>query len=93
MQRLYGPGPDKTCLSCFQQSEIQTSLLSYRDYLENRNLALASLDMILSKKRITKALIRLHVCAGLFAPLLFANPRRFSRVEAHISIGHKQVKS
>ena len=29
----------------------------------------ASLDMILSNKRITKALIRLHVCAGWSAPL------------------------
>ena len=41
----------------------------------------ASLDMILYKKRITKALIRLRECAGWFAPLLFANLRRqvFSR--------------
>ena len=37
--------------------------------------------MILSKKRITKALIRLRECAGWSAPVLFANPRRqvFSR--------------
>ena len=41
--------------------------------------------MILSKTRITKALIRLHGCAGWSAPVLFANPEdRFSRVEAHI---------
>ena len=36
----------------------------------------ASLDMILSKKRITKALIRLHGGAGWSAPLLFAKPRQ-----------------
>ena len=36
----------------------------------------ASLDMILSKKRITKALIRLRGCAGWSAPVLFANHRR-----------------
>ena len=36
----------------------------------------ASLDMILSNKRITKALIRLCVCAGWSAPLLFVNHRR-----------------
>ena len=36
----------------------------------------ASLHMILSKKRITKVLIILRVCAGWSAPLLFANPRR-----------------
>ena len=34
----------------------------------------ASLDMLLSNKCITKALIRLHVCAGWSAPLLFSNP-------------------
>ena len=28
---LYGPYRDKTSLQGFQQSEIQTSLLSYRD--------------------------------------------------------------
>ena len=37
--------------------------------------------MILFKKRITKAMIRLRGCAGWSAPVLFANPRRqvFSR--------------
>ena len=40
-----------------------------------------SLDIVLSNKLITKALIRLCRCAGWSAPLLFANPRRqvFSR--------------
>ena len=48
---------------------------------------LASLDMILLDKRITKALINLRGCAGWSVPVLFANPRRqvFSR-EAHIYI-------
>ena len=32
--------------------------------------------MILSKKRITKALIRLRGCEGCSAPVLLANPRR-----------------
>ena len=41
----------------------------------------ASLVMIFSKKRITKALISFCGCAGLSAPLLFANPEdRFSCV-------------
>ena len=49
----------------------------------------ASLDMqlsvLLSNKRITKALIRLCVCGGWSTPLLFANPEdRVSRVEAHM---------
>ena len=37
--------------------------------------------MVLFKKRMIKALIRLRGCAGWSAPVLFANPRRqvFSR--------------
>ena len=38
-------------------------------------LLVASLDMILSNERITKALIRLRGCAGWSAPLLFIKPR------------------
>ena len=39
--------------------------------------------MILSNKRITKALISLHICAGWSAPLLFENYEdRFSSVKA-----------
>ena len=54
---------------------------------ENGKLSLvASLDMILSKEQITKALIRLRGCAGLYAPLLFANTEdRFFCVEAKIT--------
>ena len=32
---IIGPRREKTCLRDFRQSEFQTSLLSYRDYLEN----------------------------------------------------------
>ena len=40
--------------------------------------------MIISKMRITNALISLRGCAGWSAPLLFVNPEdRFSRVAAH----------
>ena len=38
--------------------------------------SVARLHMILSEKRITKALIRLCGCAGWSATVLFANPRR-----------------
>ena len=52
----------------------------------------ASLDMILPKTRITKALIRLRGCAGWSAPVLFANPEdSFSRAEAQLSIAGKTV--
>ena len=45
----------------------------------------ASKDMILYKKRITKALIRLRESAGWSAPLLSTNPKdRFSCGKAHI---------
>ena len=43
---------------------------------ENLSSPVASLDMILFRKPITKALIRLHRCAGWSVPVLFANPRR-----------------
>ena len=38
-------------------------------------LLVASLDMILSNERTTKALIRLHGCTGWSAFLLFATPQ------------------
>ena len=45
----------------------------------------ASLDMLLSKKRMTKALISLSGCSGCSAPLLFTSTEdRFSHMEAHI---------
>ena len=52
------------------------------------------LDMILSNKRITKALIRLHGSAGWSVPLMFANTEdRFSRVVAQIMMTyHHKVK-
>ena len=34
-QKKYGPQRNIICLRGFRQSETQTSLLSYRDYLEN----------------------------------------------------------
>ena len=42
---------------------------------------MASLDIILFKKRIIKALIGMRKCTGWSAPLLFASPQRqvFSR--------------
>ena len=80
--KILGPRREKTCLWDFQQNEIQTSLLSYRAYLENEISLEASLDMVLSKTRLTKALIRLRRCAGWSAPVLFANPEdRFYCVE------------
>ena len=58
----------------FQQSEIQTSLLSYKDYVDIESSLVASWDMILSNKLIAKELIRLCECAGWSTPLLFQIP-------------------
>ena len=62
----YGQRREKTCLRGFRQSRTQTSLLNYRDYQEYmyEKSLVASLDIILSNKGITKALIRLCGCAG-----------------------------
>ena len=69
----------KTCLRGF----LTKRDLNQYPQLKIENLLVASLDMILSNKRITMVLIRLRVCAGWFAPLLFANTKdRFSHVEA-----------
>ena len=72
---LIGPKCDKTCLQGFQRSEIQTIEISL----------VPSLDMILSKKQITKVLISLRRWAGWSAALLFANPEeRFFRIESRL---------
>ena len=48
--------------------------------------------MILSNKRITKALIRLRGCAGWVAPVLFTGPEdRFSCVEVPFIPVKKQM--
>ena len=52
----------------------------------------ASLDMMLANKRITKALIRLCKGAGWSATLLFASPEdRFSHIDAHIQLKKNPV--
>ena len=39
MPQSHGPRREKTCLRGVRQSQFQTSLLSYRDYLENLHFA------------------------------------------------------
>ena len=55
-------------------------------------LLIANLDMIVFRKRITKALISLRGCAGWSAPLLSANSRRlvFSRRGPYMIQNHKK---
>ena len=77
----YGPRREQTCLWGFRQSVIQTSLLSTETSKKIEISLIASLDMLLCSKQVTKALTRLRGCAGWCVHLLFAHPRRqvFSR--------------
>ena len=72
----YGPRRDKTCLQGFSTKWDSNQPAQLQRLARKLNFVVARLDMILSNKWITKALIRLHGCAGWSAPLLFANPRR-----------------
>ena len=67
----------KTCLWSLRPCKTQTSLLSFRDWLESWNFEFSKfrnncLGIILSRQWTTKAMIRLRGCACWFAPLLFA---------------------
>ena len=59
---------------------------------ETEIIHVASLDIIFSKKQITKALIRLRRCAAWSAPVLFTTPRRrvFSSLGPYIGLYHSQ---
>ena len=67
--------------SDYEKASFKTVSSATQTGYKIENSLVASLHMILSAKRITKALIRLRGCAGCSAPVLFANPRRqvFSR--------------
>ena len=71
------PGNYKTCLQLRFKPACSATETRWKIEIS----LVTSVDMMLSNKRITKALIRLRGCAGWSAPLLFANLRRqvFSR--------------
>ena len=71
---LFGSRREKACLRGFPNQPAQCSATENSQKIEI--WLAASLDMILSNKRITKALIRLHGCAGWSVSLLFPNLRR-----------------
>ena len=54
IQLIIGPRREKTCLRGFRQSEIQTSLLSYRDLLENWNFTSTKITYDTFKKANNK---------------------------------------
>ena len=57
--------PEKTCLLGFHKVRFQPACLATEICLKIEILLLASLDMILFNKRITRVLIWLGGCAGL----------------------------
>ena len=61
----------KRVFGSFPPGQTQTGLHSHRSYVEFWNLAIKFRDIILSKQRTTKVLIRLRGCAGWYVPLLF----------------------
>ena len=81
---LNEPGHEKTCLQGFLPGKTQTSLLSYRSKLSHEIANIETRDIILSRQRIRKALIRLYGCAGWSAPFLFAYGLNMSHDEAQI---------
>ena len=72
--KINEPRHDKTCLRKFQTrpDTNRPAQRSHRSYLESLNFGYKFRDIILSKQRTTKTLIRLRRCAGWSAPLSFA---------------------
>ena len=77
---------EKNCLRGFRQSEFQTSLLSYRDYIENSNFTCSKITYDTFHKSNNKdadqtARMRRLVCA-----CVVRKPPKtgFARVEAHM---------
>ena len=78
-----GPGSTKPVFGISDKARLKP--VSSATEISYEISLVASLDMILSNKQISKALIRLPERAGWSSPLLLANPKdRFSRVEAQM---------
>ena len=77
MYFLNGPCREKTCFKgVFEKARLKP-VSSATETSKIIEISLeVSLYIILSSKRITKALISLRGSAGWSAPMLFANPRR-----------------
>ena len=74
----YWPRREKTCLGVSDKASFKPVSSATET---SWKIEVGSLPTVLSKKRITKALIRLRGCAGWSGPVLFAFLRRqvFSR--------------
>ena len=71
----------KPVFGVFEKARLKPDSSATQTTLKFEISLVASLDMKLSKKGITKVLIRLRGCAGWSVPVLFENHRRqvFSR--------------
>ena len=76
MSLPYGPRREKPAFVVSDKARLKPVSSAIETSWKIEILLVASLDMILSNKRITKELIRLHGCAGWSAPVLFPNHRR-----------------
>ena len=69
----------KPVFRAFDKGRLKSASSATETSYNIENLLVASSDMLLFNKGITKALIRLRGCSGWSAPLLFVNPEdRFS---------------
>ena len=82
----YGPRREKTCLRGLRQSETQTSLCSYRDYLENRNFVCSKLRYGAFPKANNKGSDQTLVCIFVVCKPLktgFLAPRAICKRRSH----------
>ena len=73
---IYGPRREKTCLLGFCQREFQTSLLSYRDNLENWNFTCSKLTYDAFQKTNNKGADQTARMCRLVCACVVRNPRR-----------------
>ena len=71
-----GPNSTKPVFGVSDKASFRPVSLATETSYKIEISPVASLHMLLSKKRITKVLIRLPGCPGWSAPVLFANPGR-----------------
>ena len=69
-----GPDARKPVFGVSEKVRLKLVSSATETSKKSQILLVASFDMILSNKQITKALSRLSGCVGWSAPVLFANP-------------------
>ena len=82
---LFGPRHNKACLRGFRQSKTQTSLLSYRDWLENWNFPCYKFRYDTFQKANNKGAYQTAQMRRLVCTFVVRKPPEdsFSRIEVH----------